>query len=180
MASGERKALSEVRVGDKLLVYSDEAKSIVFSDIVVVPHASKTWKVEFVLLVTSAGDRLRLTPDHLIVAGDCGTLANSSSHKSGVPTLPLISANKVFPGLCVLTLSGVQSVQSVSRVVSEGAYTALPQDAGLLVVNNIVVSPHAKNHLVAAWFYSTHCLVYSIAPQWLNSLFFESLNSCAS
>jgi len=111
-----------------------------------------------------SGRELKLTTDHLVLTGDCDHM-NSMS-------VVLKQAGSVLPGQCVVRQDGVpDKIISVSDVPGEGVYTivTLSHDK-LLVVNGILASPFAYNHIVANAFYSIHRAVYAFAPSWLLGL----------
>jgi Hint module len=81
--SGEIKAISEVRIGDKILA-SDSAGNQKYSTVIFIPHKQNNIETLFTHLHTKTRD-IKLTPNHVIPAGDC----------SGKKSLPLLYASQV-------------------------------------------------------------------------------------
>lgn len=147
LESGATVPMSEVHVGDKVLVASLDGKSTYYSPVMVVPHARNSDKATFVHLSTVSGKDVKMTADHLVMAGVCG---GSSS---------LVPAGTVQVGSCLQTLSGDDIVSNVSVVAGEGLYTAVPMEDALLVVNGVMASPFAVNHVIANAMYNIHRIV---------------------
>lgn len=80
---GEIKAISEVRIGDKILA-SDSAGNQKYSTVIFIPHKQNNIATLFAHLHTKTRD-IKLTPNHVIPAGDC----------SGKKPLPLLYASQV-------------------------------------------------------------------------------------
>jgi len=170
LRDGSVKTLQEVQLGDEVLVASVNTKSesglplLVlkeYSPVVSIPHSVNHVKTVFKSLEMQSGRELKLTADHLVLAGDCDRM-NSMS-------VVLKQAGSVRPGQCVVRQDGVSDkIISASDVPGEGVYTivTLSHDK-LLVVNGILASPFAHNHAVANAFYSIHRAVYAFAPSWL-------------
>lgn len=101
-----------------------------------------------------------MTADHLILGGSCNSLS-----------LSLVQVGSLKVGECVQTISGAQTVASVSAVESHGIYTVVTQHDGLLIVNGIVSSPFAVNHLVANSFYNILRVVHRVFPSIIKASF---------
>lgn len=159
LESGTPVSLADVRIGDRVLVSSADGKDVDYSPVVALPHGKNTMRAVMVQLSTEAGADLRLTDDHLLLAGPCGT------------SLSLQRAGDVKVGACVMSASaGPVRVAGVSRELVEGLYTAVTLASDkFLVVNGLVASPFAVNHLLANAYYELHRVVYRIAP-WLLAL----------
>lgn len=178
-----------------------------FADIVVVPHKPNRRSMNFTVLETASGRRLELTGDHLIPASSCeddtglftqwlqssppppaAAAAQQSAlrvpqslHSSLAqwPTAMLKRAADVRVHDCIMTVSGPDAVTRLSWRSGEGAYTLVPSH-GLLVVNGIVASPHARYHALADWYYMIHRTAYALQARWLlDSVGFDYINSCA-
>jgi len=153
LASGVVAPISDIRVGDKVLAYSSAAKTTVFSDVVAVPHATNNIESAFQHIVLESGADIKMTAEHLLPAGACAT------------DLPVVRAADVQVGDCVKTISGESRVMSNSVVTGNGVYTIVTKDADFVVVNGIVASPFAVNHVVANFVYDFHRMVYAFAPK---------------
>jgi hypothetical protein len=99
LESGEVRAISDVRVGDRVLS-ADAAGRTSYSDVVFVPHRANSDDALFTHITTASGRDIKMTPSHIILAGQC---------HSSVP-LPLTYASSVSVGDCVMTVSGEDMV----------------------------------------------------------------------
>ena len=106
----------------------------------------------FTSLITASGRHLKLTADHLLLGGECGKPLN------------LIRADQIIIGSCVQTTSGEESIITISVAAGRGIYTVVTKADGLLVVNGVMASPFASNHLVANSFYNIHRMVSNLIP----------------
>jgi hypothetical protein len=152
MATGESRAISTVKVGDEIAVASMDGVFVGYSPVIAIPHAFNTIKATFAQISTVSGRDIKMTPNHLVLGGAC----------SSSPSLVLAGSLKV--GECVQTVSGSEMIASVTTVVAEGIYTVVTKHDGLLIVNGIVASPFAVNHLVANSFYNIVRFVYGVMP----------------
>ena len=83
LKSGEIKAISKVKIGDKILA-SDSAGNQKYSTVIFIPHKQNNIATLFTHLHTKTRD-IKLTTNHIIPAGDC----------SGKKSLPLLYASQV-------------------------------------------------------------------------------------
>jgi len=158
LESGLLVAMNKIQVGDKVLVASLDGHSTSFSPVMVIPHADNNAKVTFVHLSTVSGRDIKMTAEHLVLAGACTTVTGGYS-------LSLVQASSVKVGDCLATVSGEDVVSSVSMVAGEGIYTVVPEKNMLLIVNGILASPFAVNHVLANAFYNIHrAVLLSMAP----------------
>ena len=155
LESGEVRAISDVRVGDRVLS-ADAAGRTSYSDVVYVPHRANSDDALFTHITTASGRDIKTTPSHIILAGLCHSSAS----------LPLTYASSVSVGDCVMTVSGEDMVSTVGTVQGKGLYTIVTKEE-YVVVNGIIASPFAGNHMVANLYYNFHRLVYSSAPSFL-------------
>lgn len=162
LESGETKAISEVAAGDRLLAATTAGK-IVFSEVVFVPHGANKEKALFVHVSTEAGHDIKMTQNHVLPAGKCGTI------------FPLIYAAEISVNDCILTVSGEERVVSVQSVRGEGVYTIVTYEE-FIVVNGIIASSFGANHMMANLYYNIHRFVYSLRPALLKSSIFQSVN----
>jgi hypothetical protein len=152
LESGEVRAISDVRVGDRVLS-ADAAGRTSYSDVVYVPHRANSDDAPFTHITTASGRDIKMTPSHIILAGPCHLSAS----------LPLTYASSVSVGDCVMTVSGEDMVSTVETVQGKGLYTVVTKEE-YVVVNGIIASPFAANHMVANLYYNLHRFVYSSAP----------------
>lgn len=151
MASGETRAIADVKVGDEIAVASMDGKFAGYSPVIAVPHTANSVKATFAQISTVSGRDIKMTPEHLVLGGACSSLS-------------LVQAGSLKAGQCIQTVAGEEAVVSVSNIVSAGIYTVVTKYDGLLVVNGVVASPFAVNHLVANAFYGIVRTVNSLFP----------------
>lgn len=163
---GDRKKISDVHVGDRVLSFSTELNAMVFSDVVYVPHQRNNQAALFTEVITSA-ERIKVTPEHLLLAGACG----SSS-------LPLVEAQTVKEGQCLLTVNGQMEVKTVRSVTGNGLYSIVTNEE-YVVVGDVVASPFAKYHWFINKFYNLHRMVYYYMPSAMKSQLFHAVNNAA-
>ena len=97
MESGKSKFISEVSVGDRILA-ANAAGSMSFSTVIAVPHGKNSIVTDFNQISTVSRD-IRMTPDHLILTGTCGS-----------STISLVKASDVEAGVCIKTVDGDEEV----------------------------------------------------------------------
>jgi Hint module len=164
LQSGEMKPISEVRAGDKVLA-ADASRQTVFSEVVFVPHASNADKTVFTHITTTQGRDIKMTHSHILPAGACGSTS----------PLPDVYSSSVAVGDCIMTVSGMEEVSRVETVQGQGLYTIVTMEE-YVVVNGIIASPFAINHMVANFYYNIHRFVYACVPVILSSRVFRSAN----
>ena len=164
LESGEMRPISDIRVGDRVLA-ADAAGQTSYSDVVFVPHRANNDDALFTHITTTSGRDIKMTPSHIILAGPC--------HLPG--PLPLIYASSVSLGDCVMTVSGKDTVSIVETVQGKGLYTVVTKEE-YVVVNGIIASPFAMNHMLANLFYNLHRFVYASLPTLLDWSLLYSAN----
>jgi hypothetical protein len=154
LQSGNRKPLSEVVIGDMVMIASETSSGIKYdySPVIALPHGQNRERVDFLQITTSNSRDVKLTPEHLIFSGRC------------IDKMSLKQADTLEIGMCVQTVSAVEIVVSIERVSGDGIYTLITLDGGLIVVNDIVASPFAVNHQVVDSFYNIHRVIYRLIP----------------
>ena len=157
LESGEVRSIADVSVGDRVLT-ADAAGRTSYSDVVFVPHRANNDDALFTHITTTSGRDIKMTPSHIILAGPC--------HLSG--SLPLTYASSVSVGGCVMTVSGRDMVSTVKTVQGKGLYTIVTKEE-YVVVNGIIASPFAVNHMLANLYYNVHRLVHASAPSILHN-----------
>lgn len=151
LESGERKPLSSVEVGDRILSVNARTGSTVFSDVVYLPHGKNLHRAVFTRIATELGKELKMTADHILPAGPC-----HSAH------LPYVSAAQVTVGDCVSTVSGRERVVTVEQVDGEGIYTVIAMEE-LIVVNGIIATPFGGvNPTLANTYYNLFRVGYTL------------------
>ena len=155
LESGEVRAISDVRVGDRVLS-ADAAGRTSYSDVVFMPHRANSDDAFFSHITIASGRDIKMTHSHIILAGPC--------HSSA--PLPLTYASSVSVGDCVMTVSGEDMASTVENVQGKGLYTVVTKEE-YVVVNGIIASPFAANHMVANLYYNLHRFAYTSAPSFL-------------
>ena len=150
------KSISDIRVGDRVLA-ADAAGRTSYSDVVFVPHRANNDDALFTHISTASGRDIKMTQSHIILAGPCGSAG----------PLPLSYASSVSVGDCVMTVSGEETVSTVETVQGKGLYIIVTKEE-YVVVNGIIASPFAANHMLANLYYNVHRFVYASAPSLLN------------
>lgn len=169
LASGIVKSIADVIVGDSIKVYSTETKDNLFSDVIAVPHGRNSIATDFQHIVTQQGNGIKLTADHLLPSGACGTM-----------DLPLSRSADVAVGSCIQTIDGQEMVASNTVAQGEGVYTVITEKGDYIIVNNIVASPFAVNHALANTFYAMYRWVYALAPALIGSASMNGLIAAAN
>jgi Hint module len=168
LESGETKPISEVRAGDRVLA-ADASRQTVFSEVVFVPHGSNADKTVFTHITTTEGRDIKMTHSHILPAGSCKLTT----------LLPDVYASSVTVGDCIMTVSGIEEVSAVETVRGQGLYTIVTKDE-YVVVNGIIASPFAYNHMVANFYYNIHRFLYACVPGLLTSPLVRSANEVQS
>jgi hypothetical protein len=86
-----------------------------------------------------------------------------------------VYASSVAVGDCIMTVSGMEEVSGVETVQGQGLYTIVTGEE-YVVVNGIIASPFAFNHMMANMYYNIHRFVYACVPVLLTSRVFRSAN----
>jgi hypothetical protein len=160
MEGGELVAISSVKVGDKILSANKGLTSeYEYSPVVYIPHRANHAPASFILLRTSSGRELRVTRDHLLLASKCDSTSTSSLYR----------ADKLETTThCLVTVDGPDKVLSKESVRGSGVYTLVTLSE-YIVVEGVVASPFAVNHLFPSLFYNIHRILYSVSPSLLNT-----------
>jgi hypothetical protein len=106
-----------------------------------------------------------MTNSHVLPAGACGTFS----------PLPLKHASLVTANDCVMTVAGEERVSSVGTILAEGLYTIVTKEE-FVVVNGIIASPFAYNHVAGNLYYKLHRFLHATAPALLMSPLVRSFN----
>ena len=152
LESGEDRQISLIMPGDRILA-ADALGRTSFSEVVFMPHEANSDTAMFVHIITSSGRDIKMTKCHVLPAGACG----SSS------PLALNHASLVVVDNCVMTVAGKERVSSVETILAEGLYTIVTKEE-FVVVNGIIASPFAYNHLAGNLFYNIHRFLYDAIP----------------
>jgi hypothetical protein len=154
------KLISEVSVGDVVLS-ADRELNMKYSSVIAVPHKTNDIETTFSNIKFVDERDIMMTPEHLILAGSCGSNA-----------LGLMAAKKVAPGMCVVDSKNRQvKVASNGMKTSKGLYTIVTNEE-YVIINGFVASPYAYNHFVANSFYNVYRMAIKSMPLLFQSQFF--------
>mmetsp|Transcript_10135 Transcript_10135/g.24332 ORF Transcript_10135/g.24332 Transcript_10135/m.24332 type:complete len:240 (-) Transcript_10135:123-842(-) len=151
LESGASKPLSEIKVGDRVLV-ADASGRTTISDVVFLPHDQNTKEATFFEMNLVSGKHVSATPNHLMKACD-GTL---------------MFAKSVGAGSCLLTVNGDEKVESVIKTRKQGVYTAVTREE-FIVVNGVIASPYAHSHALVHAYYNIHRVLHGVLPSLLHT-----------
>ena len=166
LEGGSTLPISAIKVGDRVLA-SNSVGVTIYTDVIAIPHAHNDIVGDFVEIVTLTGRSLRITPEHIIVAGTCDVTSRRR--------LRLIPAGIVTVGSCLLTVEGFEAVTSVSILKLVGIYTIVTMEE-YLVVNGFIASPFAFSHSTGNAFYNLYRGVYKVASFIITSDYFVSVH----
>jgi hypothetical protein len=161
LESGELKPISDVVVGDSILSANARGETK-FSKVLYVPHTYNNEYSEIVRLQLSSGNDIKLTGDHIVAVQPLCTNISQSE---------LRWAKSVEVGMCLVTMNGLDPVASVSTMVEKGLYSAIAEEE-FIVVNGIIVSPFAHNHVVTNAYYNV--LRWLPLPDFMSSFLFSN------
>jgi len=159
--------MGNLRVGHKVLVMNEATGQTAFERVDSFIHRRPDIEADFLRLQTTAGNKLTLSPKHLVPVVDCEC-----------PTAPttLKFAKDAAVGECLLvhrdghiTQSQIRSVEQVTKT---GIFAPLTK-SGNLVVDDVIASCYAsyEGHFVQNSFYR----MYMALSNWLHGAGAESL-----
>ena len=153
LESGEMKLMQDVNVGDRVQVSSNDG-SLLFSDVVFLPHESNQKLSYFIELETNFGS-LKVTEKHLIrVSSDCSSNDNE---------FELIFAEDIEIGQCLDHVDGKSEVINTQLTQATGVYTIITAHSdGIVVVNGFKASSFGVNHMIPNMYYHLHRFLYTI------------------
>jgi Hint module len=143
LEDGSSRKIQDLTKGDRILSMTAKG-GFVFSPVIALPHRANSLLADFVEITTSMNMSVRVTPDHLIPAGQCTEV---------VQGFQLLRAKDVSIGLCVETTLGIDEVTSTALVRGIGLQTVITNEP-FVVISSIVASPFALNHYLGDFFYS--------------------------
>lgn len=158
-AGGVQKTLASLGPGDRIMAMSETGR-VVFSPVLLFLHRDRQSRSTFLALQTEDGNRLVLTPQHLVfMAPQC------SLHRGQYEAR---FASRAQEGDCLL-VHGAGGRVRPSRIVSVsveegvGVYSPLTQD-GTLFVDGVLASSYAvvEDHRLAHWAFGPIRFLFSI------------------
>lgn len=158
VAGGEQRLLSSLHPGDKVLTLSGTGQ-LIFSPVILFLHQNSQSWATFISVETEDGQRLALTPHHLLFTAPHGRVPYSEYQAQ------FSSKAKVGDYVLVHKLGGhvaPSRIISVSLVKSLGVYAPLTDD-GTLFVNDILASSYAlvEDHKLAHWIFGPMRIFFS-------------------
>lgn len=159
-AGGVQKSLSSLAPGDQVMALSGTGQ-VVYSQVLLFLHRDGVSRSTFLSLETEDGNRLAVTPHHLVfLSAHCRS--NSSDYRAQF-------ANRAQKGDCVLVHSAEGHVRpsritSVTIEDSTGVYAPLTE-AGTLFVEGVLASSYAlvEDHGLAHWAFGPVRLLFPLA-----------------
>ena len=164
---GTKKRLSDLQIGDEVLVVDTATGDLSFSPVITFLDRDPKEKRQFYVITTETGQKLTLTPTHLVYS----TSGNEVIIEDDLTSFEAVYAKDIQEGdlLLVQTSRGQVRPARVSTVemrVLTGVYAPLTS-MGNLVVDNIVASCYAvvDSQWVAHMAFAPLRLLNSILPQ---------------
>lgn len=159
-SSGQKKKLSELRVGEKILARDPRTNKLMFSEVILFLDYDPSQKRQFLTIKLATGRTLTVTPTHLVLTGHSKNVRTvfAENIKIGDVLLVSDSNNSITE----------DSVVEISGVVRTGIYAPLTE-IGTVVVNDIVVSCYATvdSQPLADWAFLPLRLVWNIEQGFL-------------
>lgn len=163
LENGSSISFSDAKLGDRILVVSEDGLSFSFSEIIALPHQDDEEVATFFYqLTTASGRTVRVTPNHLVA------LVKNDK------TL-LVAAKDILLGQTLQTVAGPEQIVSIDIIEENGVATAVTLAGGLIVVNGFVASPFSIDHVIADTFYELHRGLGNVIP---NETMKAFSNSC--
>lgn len=164
LENGEKIRIEDAKIGDKILSYSLNKNSFVYSPIVAIPHEKNSIESNFIEIKTLSGKNIKMTPDHLIPV-----LKNKNKK------FETIYAENIDVDDIIITIDGNDKVISKEVMKEDGIYTVITLEE-YIVVDDIVASPYGIFHILGNIYYSLHKTLYRINPSIVKSTYFEKFN----
>lgn len=160
IAGGVQKSLSSLAPGDQVMALSGTGQ-VVYSQVLLFLHRDGVRRSTFLSLETEDGNRLAVTPHHLVfLSAHCRS--NSSDYRAQF-------ASRAKMGDCVLvhTAEGHVRPSRITCVTAEdstGVYAPLTE-AGTLFVEGVLASSYAlvEDHRLAHWAFGPVRLLFPLA-----------------
>lgn len=159
--------MSRVRQGDMVAVMGPQGVTT-YSPVLMMLHASPATDTHFVQLRTGSGEKLTLTPSHLLLKEEQANL-NGNKTKPIKLVTSAVFADKIVKGDNLLVNRNssssvtVQSVYEVTSVRDKGVFAPLTAE-GNIIVDGIVVSCYAviDSQSIAHWAFLPVRIYYRI------------------
>ena len=153
--------ISSIDVSDRVLTWSLE-RGLQYSEVMAVPHPQNHEVVKFVNIITESGDDLKLTEEHLILAGACRTNGDTGDNFFSSEKLVPTRSSSLLLGDCLLTTQGLSRIVALEEAYGIGHYTIITSGTQeFIVVNGIIASPFAVSHEIGNWIYTPYRVLYA-------------------
>lgn len=163
--SGERRLLSELRLGERVLSMNSEGKPV-YSEVLMFMDRDINQKREFVEIRTERGSKITVTPAHLLLSTSLLSTQNVQRRQK------YVFADRIQEGdFLLVNINGSlvpDRVRTVSATLSRGVYAPLTAE-GTIVVDNVVASCYAliDSQLVAHLSFMPFRL-YNVVRNWFS------------
>ena len=140
--SGKKTQMSDLKIGDKVLVVDASTGATSFSDVYFFGHRDSESVSNFYTVTTASGNSLQLTPDHYMYVAETGCNESITSATTLSPNLV-----KVGMGAWVHTPKGMKcsAIVDIRQSEEKGLYN--PQTlTGSILVNDIYASSYSANN----------------------------------
>ena len=166
MDNGARKKMSDVEVGDSVLAV-DNNNNLIYSPIIMQLHRAQKEKAMFIVLRTSTGQSLTVTPQHLVYTIKRKERKDEAKGKENMNAFRTVFAANVERGDLLMMHDKHYKLESdmvvdVEEVELTGLYSPLTSQ-GNIIVDNILAScysdfeSHELQHLAflpVRWLYA--------------------------
>lgn len=173
LQDGTKKAVQDLRTGDRILAADDDGKPI-FTDFIMFIDQDSTTRRMFYVIETDSGQKITLTAAHLLFVGHNSTEDEEDEEEEGL--MSAVFASQVRPGQKVLVFDerrrGLEPV-TVKRIYTqehEGSFAPVTVQ-GTVVVDEVLASCYAviQDHDLAHWALAPVRLAY-----WVSTLLSSS------
>jgi len=164
MENGDERAMKDIRVGDRIMVtgrkhdVASRNMTALPATVVFIPHGLENRdKSRFLEFQTLKGNKLTVTPDHLVLARNC-----SSDRECDQTPFDLMHARDLRVGMLLSEVDahGVEGddlILSIKSTTFEGIFTVVTDHPdGMLIVNNLKVSSFGFSHNLPNSLYHIH------------------------
>lgn len=154
-SNGERKKLSDLQIGEKILARDPKTNKLVFSEVILFLDYDPKQKRQFLFIKLASGRTLTVTPTHLVLTGHSKNVRTVFAEQIKIGDVILVSdSNNVMTEDTVVEITGV---------IRTGVYAPLTE-IGTVVVNDIVVSCYATvdSQVLADWAFLPLRLVWNV------------------
>lgn len=154
-STGEKKTLSELGIGEKILSHDPRTNQLTFSEVILFLDYDPSQKREFLNIKLNSGRTLTVTPTHLVPRKQINHIETLFAEKIRIGDILLVSDSN----------NGVSedSVVEIRGIIRTGVYAPLTE-VGTVVINDIIVSCFATvdSQEIADWAFFPMRLVWNV------------------